>query len=186
MARSFATDVPAVSTFPTGRTLGFAKAATTKGTQVLIEMTTLKEPWKLAKKQDKRLNVPQWLLNNLELLMFGMMTKDLIPVFRRFFGEPNFKVEQNSGATEASVMHDDDFINVIIQTANHAVDVIANHHKLELGKHVHNEKFSNGPAQTKLKYLLTHNIILDIMKTVNMYGPDPSFPENQHVAQATR
>jgi hypothetical protein len=155
------------------------------GAQVMIEMKKLKDPWKNANYQDKRgLNVPQFLLNNLELLMFGMMTRESIPVFRRFFGEPNFQAVQNGQASQASVMHDNEFINVIIQTANHAVEFLVKHHSECTSAHT--TKFGKIAGQSKLRYLLLHNVILDIMKTVNMYGPDPVIPATQHVAQATR
>jgi hypothetical protein len=137
---------------------------------------------------DYRMNCPVWLLAYLELLTFGCITSESIKVFDTYFGGPEFDVSQ-SQEYGPDFMLSDEFLMAIVKATNDVVSSLVEFY-MPKGKPqnhpTYGETLKNPEAKTKTRVLLTHNVLLDIMNTVNAFGPNPVVEDDQYVGWATR
>lgn len=107
----------------------------------------------------------------------GLCTEQAIPIFERFFGEPLWP-QQDSTTDD---IHQTDFIMDLMNAATANAHAIMEScqsqwkysRKLEIGK--------------KASIFVRHNALIDLMKTVNKFGPNPVFDEaakDQHLYSA--
>jgi hypothetical protein len=89
-------------------------------------------------------------------------------------------------------MLDDKFFKMIVQVTNQVVDTLTDFYgpakKKNEAQKLHptyQSKLSLAQWRSKMSMMLTHNFILQIMQTINEYGPNPDVPDTQYVHYAT-
>jgi len=139
--------------------------------------------------EDRRMNCPDWFLTYLQLLTYGCITTEAMDVFETYFGGPSFVVSQ-SKEEGANFMLTDEFLCAIVKTTNDVVRLLVEFYAPKDEAEQKHPKYEDGlnypKAKAKLRMLLTHNIMLDIMSAVNRFGPNPVVPEMQYVNWAMR
>jgi hypothetical protein len=139
-----------------------------------------------ADKKDYRGSCPVWLLAYLELLTHGCITTRAVPIFKTYFTGSSFTVTQRP-EQGPKFMLTDEFLEAIVKTTNDVVSsLIPFYIRADSSHETYLDHLKNPTAKTKLRVMLTHNILLDIMSTVNVYGPNPEVPEDQYVGWAMR
>jgi len=101
----------------------------------------------------------------MEAATFGLITHKAIDVFAAFIDEPTWK-QQSEPTVD---MHTSAFMKDLVLFVGYVADKIYNHAKKQ-------DRFPShmkGCLAGKLKLLIKHNVYMDVMEAINIFGPNP-------------
>jgi len=125
---------------------------------------------------------PNELLYFLQMVHFGLLTQASLEVFRSYFGEPIW-TKQNAYIDD---VHSSDFIRNLVLTVNAATRIIVKSvMRSQPGYVTRNKTY----VSNKVQLLVRLAVLMDVMKTINKYGPNPilkPIDTNEPLLQAIR